>query len=213
MSSACAHPCVDCLAISCVLYAVSHFGSALLSKAAPRTNSKLPPKRQVFGPEVKTMFLVTARGEAVRNRGIKCCETDGFVGRGIYFCESAEGCEKKGQDGGTVVVARVHTGKAWEVEGSDSIFADLSVWAESVLSSSLQLVGLAASAQEGVAALRAGESMESNFGVLQQERCDSVRLTGLSTGDEYVIFNEDQVEILKTKERKIGWWKTMQGSP
>merc|ERR1711953_1145002 len=128
----------------------------------------LPPQRDTHGSEVRTLYHITSHGEEIKSSREMHPGSKGIVGGGIYFASSPDVCKRKCLSDGWLVKAKVLTGKAKPVQFFD------------------------ASKSKMVAFLNQYTLLR-----LKAEGFDSIKVTGLRTGDEYVVYSKDQVEILK----------------
>lgn len=127
----------------------------------------VPPKRRTFGPRVRVLYHLTARGEDIKESGEMLRGSRGLAGGGIYFADSPDTCRAKALSNGYIIKARVLVGKAKVV--------------------SLGPLNLGAIINQ------------YDFTSLQGEGFDSLQIEGLRTGDEFIVYNKDQVELISVR--------------
>jgi len=126
----------------------------------------LPPKRQTFGTEHRVLYHMTDAGEEIKKSGEMLRGKTGLVGGGIYFADSPETCRAKAESQGYIIKAKVLVGKAKRVS-----FGASSKFLESLMN-------------------------QYTFTSLQAEGYDSLHAVELRTGEEFIVYNKDQVELI-----------------
>lgn len=187
----------------------------------------LPPQRETFGLNIKLVQFLTSKS-SFRSRVAQVLPCSmGTVGRGIYVRSIPKALADRAE-GQVLVTARILTGKALTIDVREvkvkAPFLPIAGLSASIMMmlmlgrkvlplpapvalpsglpnlSDLMASSTAATAAGLAMVAEAGSSMKRNFAKLHSLGYDSIRCTGLSTGEELVVYNEDQVEIVNIEE-------------
>ncbi|CAE7763430.1 unnamed protein product, partial [Symbiodinium sp. CCMP2456] len=215
------------MASRCLLLLIAGFLALLQALCAVPVSSRftVPPRRGTYGQEVKRLYHVTEHGEAIRKDGFMIPGDKGSVGGGIYFADSESAAQSKATSLGYLVVADVHVGKALAIDQSSRTHEDWKL-SESPWLLALSVIAVVSLVLVGAMHLYemvtnagpvdimdmidmsdvspplgsfTGGDWASCFRSLQEAGYDSVYATGLNGGPEYVVFNEDQVQIVEVR--------------
>jgi len=139
------------------------------------TNTKycVPPRRPTKGTTIRILYHITDAGEEINSSGEMLRGSDGLVGGGIYFAGSPKVCARKALSRSWLIEARVLVGRCMEVDFSGC--TNFTKWLKKLLN-------------------------QWSFASLYSAGYDSIKVTGLRTGDEYIVYNKDQVELLSVQQ-------------